>query len=161
MVLDVKIKLLTKFLGDSKEANQDDKKPKGMRGFRRLNGELQVPIDTWKRNLESAAAGIGIKFQSNWVALPNTFTAKKFIWHTRKYNKTEKENFEAIPEGEEITITIILQDQHISKEDFLKILTTVGSHYGWSPFGNKFQYGRFEVVGASEQTLGKLNIPEI
>lgn len=112
----------------------------------------------WNKNFENAASALNIDFKSEMVTFPTGYEASKFEEFLRTYSKFKKERFESIPEGAKIWFDVMLSEGSVSPTDYAKLLTYVGRELGISQFGNKFGFGRFEVLDIRRKSVSvKLN----
>lgn len=143
MLINTNIKTTTKWLGDKKNPE------KQIRVFERShNNSLSIPDTIWRNNTNKAAADLSVAdFDKQSLRFQFGILADTEIY-TRVYNKTSKEKFEAIPENQIIELKLVYnneENKNITTTILKNILKHVGEFYGFSPWGNKFGYGRFEI----------------
>jgi hypothetical protein len=161
MMLRVRIKLLTPLLGS--KATRD-----GVRRFNRdnrMDGDT-VPLDMalWHWALSQAADTLGVPFSGDMVRMADGVKGPALSLYIRRYRRSAggeecKEQFESVRGGAELDIPFMLftspapgagKDGILTLEDFRRILELTGSMVGVSPWGSKFGYGRFRLLGVEE-----------
>lgn len=138
MILTNKLILTSAFLGSKVVEGRP-------RSLLRYNNDPGIIHPIWFRAFEQAASDLKVVFDRETVVLPPSFKATKYVEVLRTFNKTHKERFEAIPEGEPIIFDVRLDETRLAPETYAKLLSIVGEHYGVSQWGSKFGYGRFQV----------------
>lgn len=161
MLYNVGIKLTSPFLGSQNTSER-------IRRFNRSKQRDQaVPIDRsiWFWALQEASNALNIQdinVQLLWPSehyQPSTIVLYKRRWKQQKGNKTvqRSEMFEAIQTGTILRFNVLfLSEQDPSEnyddgrlpteDEFIGILNFIGQMIGFSPWGRKFGYGRFEVA---------------
>jgi hypothetical protein len=147
MILHNELKLTTPFLG----CKQVPGRPR-----RILRDELGRPGligKVWQDHFAAAAKLLDVSFDRNMIAFPKGFEATKFEEHLRRFDRFKRERFESIPKGAIISFEVTLPSSRLTPQDYAKILVVVGERFGISQFGNKFNYGRFQVEAVKRRTL--------
>ena len=155
--LPVRIKLTTPFLGDIR-AN-------GVRKFnmKAINGaNYWVPkIAQWRWAFREAmdAEGLLPATSVDYIRFPNNILMPKVNLYSRAQDNNKMDNYECFSAGAVLSIALFVlgsletdgspfatEQRPPTKEEVLKCLAIVGSDIGLSPFGSKFNYGRFDVL---------------
>lgn len=143
MLLEVKIKLTSPFLGDvhSKEKIRRLKK--------NGNGNIVINEAQWLDTFALGAKQLNIPFDKATIMLEEDFEAPSIHLYRRVWLKTRSEMFESIRKGTEITFQMILRDDLENCptiEQLVAIFELVGKFFGLSQWGSgKFGYGRFKL----------------
>lgn len=136
-----------------------------VRRFERLpDGRLKTPLPVWDWALRESFETFGWRDLVDWSSVrPDVaFQAERLDIYTRRWNKgAEKmhEDFEAVLEGQEVSLPIIVSQgpdaigmrrsvktRMPDLDELAAILSFIGRFLGISPWGNRYGYGRFELI---------------
>lgn len=147
MILKNEIKLKTPILG----CKLSPSRPRQL--LRDVMGKPGLVEIVWQRHFKSAAQDLDIEYQSDMIVFPTGIDADKFEEHLRQYSKFQRERFESIPVDAQVTFEVMLMEDRLAPSDYARILSVVGERYGVSQFGNRFGYGRFDIVTIKRERL--------
>jgi hypothetical protein len=142
MLITLNLRVTTRWLGD-KRTNQKIRKFDVTK-----SGNMKIDADLWLDTMYKAGRDLGIPVNRGAIMLPDDIPAPKFHKFKRVWNKVNAENFESIVPGTIISIPIVIdedEDEWMTKEIFLDLMAHVGQFYGLSPWGSKFNLGRFTI----------------
>lgn len=161
MLYTAKLRLTSAMLGDQQTAE----------GIRRFNREaafaeqLQTNEELWSWALGEAAEALNLyEVDMDTIRTAPRYKSPKMVLYTRRWKKNGKsytEMFEAIKAGTDIYIDFMLLRKAPpgtkelgrrapTAEELKGMLSVIGMMLGISPWGSKFGYGRFKVVGLEE-----------
>ena len=142
MYIEVKLKLITNFLGGGSRKC-------GVRQLKRTSdNRIAIDENEWRSDISESAESLGLKLDVKSIRFELGFDPIKVCTLRRTYNKVNVEMFEGIPSGTTISIFLYADkrmDNCPSLEDIRKVMDVFGKFFGISQFGKKFQCGRFEV----------------
>ena len=147
-----------------------------IRRFERTDDQkLKTPLPIWDWALRETFSNMGWRDKIDWSAVrPHpVFRADALSIHNRSYFKNEKkksEDFESVEPGQVIVQPMLLTDgpDNISARkrngarlpavgELGAVLDLIGQWCGISPWGNRYGYGRFDVVSVDPITVSDLN----
>lgn len=147
-----------------------------IRRFERTeNGSLKTPLSIWDWALRETFTGLGWRDKVDWSAIrPDpVFNVSALAIHSRSYYKGElkkNEDYECVEPGKVITQPMLLTESpdNISSrkkvgsrvpdlEELQGVLEYIGRYCGISPWGNRYGYGRFEVVGVERVAIASFD----
>jgi hypothetical protein len=149
MLLVVKVRLKSPWLGEMKPDHRN------VRRFRRQGPHLHVHATHWRETYQLAARQLGLNPNPEAFQPPAFLLPASLHLYKRTYSQVEVEWFEAMRGGTILAWDCLLREdlpRAPSLEEFRRTLVVVGRHFGLSPFGNKFGYGRFELIEALPAT---------
>jgi hypothetical protein len=130
----------------------------GIRRFKKEGRLVQVNEQMWRGQIRTAAHDIPLMVNVETIVPPHTLVPASYHIYTRNYSKVKVDQFESFRAGTILTIPFRIQD-HLPKaptlDQFKNLLSFVGTWLGLSPWGNKFGYGRFELLDV--ETSEKIN----
>lgn len=153
----VKIQLTTPIMGSQATTEK-------IRRFRRglLPDTITIEPDMWFWTLRQACQAIGgmEHFDVTTLRIPNGIVARTFSIYTHSYTREGRqlrEQFESIRRGAQLTFDVSLtdleptatrrtEDRAVDEETMHKLITYIGTYLGLSPWGSKFNFGRFNVI---------------
>lgn len=127
-------------------------------------GSLKTPLAIWDWALREAFSNLRWRDSVDWSAIrPHpVFHADVLSIHNRSYyrdNVRRSEDYEAVDPGQIVTQHLLLTDapENISHrrgsgtriptmEETTEVLKFIGSVCGVSPWGNRYGYGRFDLL---------------
>jgi hypothetical protein len=161
MLYELTMKLTSPFLGDQRTSE-------GVRRFpRSKDGNLEVPAAQWQWAFQEAIYTLRMEgLQVDSVRFKD-YIAPSIVLYNRKWHEAKKqrtEMFEAIRENTELTIQFFVprtqeptghsSDAAAGRSptipELTKILDFIGDMLGLSPWGSKFGYGKFKLLGIRE-----------
>jgi len=142
MYIEVKLKLITNFLGGGSRKS-------GVRQLKRTSdNRIAIDENDWRSDISEAAESLGLDFNTTSIKFELGFDPVKVCTLRRTYNKVNVEMFEGIPSGTNLSIFLYAdkrEENCPSLKDIKKVIEVFGKFFGISQFGKKFQCGRFEV----------------
>lgn len=150
MVYDLRMKLKTPFLGNQQTQSK-------IRKFRRTDsGDIALDSAQWKFVISESIDSLAMDVNPEAVRLPLEFRAPKLNLYTRRWkdeNGIHSEDFESISKGAVLTVKVLSLKQSENniqpgpdQEELKLIFEFAGAWIGLSPWGSKFNYGRFDVL---------------
>ena len=153
MLIEARIKITRELLGDRRTAEK----------VRRLTlqreGWVAVGLDHWAWALREAASALHLDVNSDCVLLRDGIRCPSVCLYNRTYTnpagQREQEMFESIRKGAELSFNLVItgpaphSDNSLpapTVEQLRQMLQFVGEYIGISQWGNKFGYGRFDVI---------------
>lgn len=156
MIYELQIKTTSQWLGDVVTHEK-------VRRFRRCRGSSDLQPDPvfWRWVFRQAAESLRLDVNMEAVYVPSSIRVPRLDLYRRRFrrkghgqNKEAYDDFECIPVG--AVLTLYLQtcssvfgkekDKVPSASDLYMILKFIGLHMGLSPWGSKFDYGRFDIL---------------
>lgn len=145
MLYAIELNLTTAMLGDTRDQGT------GVRRFARdANNAIRLGPDVWKNALTMAQADICSHYNlegvlpANWIRTPSTQLYK------RRYNQTKTDYFEIVQKGAHLKTEFLVRGHNFpqspGQDGLTKLLNHIGEWIGISPWGVKYNYGRFTVV---------------
>lgn len=149
MTYEIKIRLTKPFLG----ALRPD--VNGVRRFDHRNRQILVPREDWLDAMRKAAKLLGMhKVRTETIFPPVAIRPPTIHLYRRIFNRTQVENFESFRAGTVLTLEFIVDVEDKARpgqESLKRMLEFVGLNIGFSPFGNRFGFGRFELLSIVEK----------
>lgn len=157
MMYELKIRLTSQMLGDVRTHEK-------VRRFERCrrSSDLQPDAVMWRWALKEAKESLRLNVHTDCIMIPPAIRAPRLDLYKRKYRKPGKremtfEEFEAINIGAILTITLQVNSADPKKKDAVspgrleleQLFRFIGKFIGLSPWGNKFDFGRFEVLSVT------------
>lgn len=154
MLVTAKIKLQSPFLGHQRTRDK-------VRVFRKTpEGHITFDHAQWNFVVSEAVHHLGLDVNVDAVRVPQSYVAPRLDMYVRRWvdnSGAHSERFECIKTGTVITFQILLMHKSEESEergpdiDEIKdILQFIGQWIGMSPWGSKFNYGRFNVLEVNE-----------
>lgn len=159
------MKLITPFLGDIR-TNKETRK---LNIKRVLEEDYWLPkIAQWRWAFSSAIESMGLAQTVNidFIRFPARIKSPKIRIYSRAYernNPDATDMFECFSAGTVITFTIFVlgsleveamvseNKRPPTREEIIQAFEIVGESIGLSPWGSKFDYGRFEILTSEQQ----------
>lgn len=156
----LKIKLLSPMLGNIRTKDCRKFNIKDVSGHK----QWEIKNDQWMWAITEAMDSMGLlkKSSADFIRLPYAIPAPKVNYYVRQWHdKTGKiceEKFECFSAGTVISfdvfVTGTLEEEgeltkHLApptRTELRKIFSRVGYHIGLSPWGSKFNFGRFQLL---------------
>jgi hypothetical protein len=142
MLINLELKVVTRWMGDQRSDEQ-------VRRFRYTpSREVAIDFADWGNTVAKGAKDLGITWDKHGIKFQEGFTPPEIKLFKRTFNRTQKEDFESIPSGTVIKTKIVIDEEKnpdVTKDDVINIFNHIGEFYGLSPWGVKFNYGRFKV----------------
>lgn len=157
MIYALKIRLTSQMLGN---VNSHEK----VRRFERCrkSSDLQPDPVLWRWALAQAAQSLHLRVETDAIAIPPGIRAPTLSLYRRHFYKDGKkgrkervfEDFECINVGAVLTIYLQVASslpgepnkKVPSRADLENLFVFIGKFVGLSPWGSRFDYGRFDVV---------------
>jgi hypothetical protein len=161
MLIDVKLKLKSAWLGNQYTLEK-------VRRFKKTADQTELIIDQphwqWAVTEASHVLGFTDKIDASCLRPPLTIrtpTLRLFHREWRNADRKQGEDFEMIQDGTVLSFDMMLMETPESKsklrapnlQEARKIMDTAGMWCGFSPFGNKFGYGRCVVLSMEAKIL--------
>lgn len=159
MLQQVKIKLTSPLLGDQRTRE-------GVRRFDKTDDDFLILSPAhWYWACKEAACSLHMdNMEPETIKAPDKILIPTLHLYNNRYRSESgrqlQEMFECIKAGTVITFYTLITGLELgqissgkvpaTQDDLLKILTLIGQHIGMSPWGNKFGFGRFNVVEIKE-----------
>lgn len=153
MIFNVKIKLITEFLGSCKiNANN-------IRSIARVGECPKLFIKPFISSLKKYTADVNvdpqwfddIEVSPKCIVLNDKKSTYGVMKHREKNSNLESSvSYEMYEPGTEFLITFRCPNTNVTKEIVYKIMKLIGEFNGISPFGSKWGYGLFEVIDVNE-----------
>lgn len=157
----LKIKLLSPMLGSIRT--------KDCRRFntREEDGKLlwEIKNDQWMWALKEAMDSMGMlkRSSADFIRLPFTIPAPKINYYVRQWRddtgKKHEEKFECFSAGTVISFDVFVTGslegeptpltEHLlppTRTELRKVFSRIGYHIGLSPWGSKYNFGRFKLL---------------
>jgi hypothetical protein len=137
----LKFRLTTKFLGDQKTKDR-------IRRFQRTpQNMIAINFQQWRNTIQKACNDLELDISADAFKLPDGIPAPTLKLYVRAYNKMQKESFESIDKHTILNVPIVVDEElsTITKGQLVQIFSHIGRFYGLSPWGCKFNYGRFLI----------------
>jgi hypothetical protein len=145
MLYTVSIRLETPMLGSQPPDTN------GVRRFRRgKNNGLLIPVSQWESLFVQACEDMGMDPGCvKTLKFPETIRAPATQLYTRTYNRTKVDRFESIQKNAVLKFQLLVRNvkdiQTVGAPRLNHLFTHVGEWLGISPWGSKFNYGRFSI----------------
>lgn len=138
---------------------------------RTAEGSLKTPLAIWDWALRETFSNLGWRDKVDWTAIrPDPiFNTTQLGIHGRSYYKNEMkktEDYECVDPGRDIIQPMLLTESpdNISTrkktgarmpdmEELENVLNCIGRYCGISPWGNRYGYGRFDVVSIERVSI--------
>ncbi len=143
MLVTVKLKLITPFLGSKKPDHQN------LRRLEMHQGQVLVRVPFWQEQFQRAATELQYDVDVATIQPPERFRPATIRHYRRTYSRVNVEWFESFQAGTVLTLDFVIQ--HLAKrapnpQQLAAILRFTGQRLGLSPWGSKFGLGRFELM---------------
>lgn len=142
----ITVKLTSPFLGSSKP--NDD----GVREIVRIDGNPKLFIQRFNQLCIKYAEELSIgDFDIESIKITSYLeskdeTSKESRTFKNKFGMSVTEEFEAFPAGAFLSFGCYIDEKRIKLEHALKIIECIGKYDGFTQFGYKWNYGRFDVI---------------
>jgi len=149
MLVITRIRLTKPWLGDSQPGRD------GIRLFKKEGRLVKVNEQMWHEQFRSASLEIPLAVNTAAIVPPPTILPASYHIYTRNYSQVKTDQFESFRKGTILTIEFRIKDQIASAPtiaQFSDLLSFVGTWLGLSPWGNKFGFGRFELLAVENST---------
>jgi len=161
----LRIKLITRMLGDQRNADKIRRFPKP--GI--MKGEIAMDLSRWSWLLTEALHSLNMpEIDVESVHMCSSFRSPTLEVFRRNWRETNRrtgktrecdEMFESIRPGAELELRLFVtqtkdpggmeeevETRPPTTEELRKVFEVIGTTLGVSPWGSKFGYGRFEVL---------------
>jgi len=157
MIHTMRIRLLTPMLG-----SRSDPTSKIQLFPRAACGGVAFTFPIWSWGLNNAARHLGLEnFDDESIRPGRTWhETPRVVLYNRTYTKANKpvtQTFESFPEGSTLVAKIFLAQPHrgvggkaVDIDTMTSLICDVGEYFGLSPWGSKFQYGRFQLLSFTQ-----------
>ena len=154
MLQRVKIKLTRPLLGDKRTSGN-------LRRFQRDKSAacLELEPDFWFWTVRQAIIALGhdVEVDESTISVPGRVEVPSLVLYTHGYygrdGRRREDQFECIRSGALLTFEILITESREKDgrraptvTELRSILSFVGKHLGISPWGSKFNFGRFELL---------------
>ena len=144
------MKLESPFLGDIKKRDR-------VRRFKmHKDGGICLDTKQWMFAISEAVKSTELKVNLDAIRLPQDIKVSRVDLYTRRWHDSSgmhSEDFECIRSGSIVSVDILSMTGSESsnepgpdKEDLYEIFNFIGNWIGLSPWGSKFNYGRFKII---------------
>lgn len=165
--LTLKMKIVTPFLGDIR-TGKDSRK---LNIKRVIDDDYWLPkIAQWRWAFSAAIESMGLDqaVDVDYVRFPAKIKSPKIRVYSRAYernNPDATDMFECFSAGTVITFNVfVLGSLEVessvestkrppTKDEIIQAFKIIGESIGLSPWGSKFDYGRFEILTSDQQAL--------
>jgi len=148
MLIQAILKLKTPLLGSQQTKER-------VRRFRKTeSGQISVDPGQFLSNLGVAAEALEFDISTDLIRVPDGIKAPQINLYIRSWRDSSglrKEDFECVRTGTVLTIPLLIMAGHENDplpptiNELHEMLSFMGAWTGLSPWGSKFNYGRFEV----------------
>ena len=152
MLVTVKLKLRSPFLGELRPDNR------GVRRIRMERGLVKVNLAFWQEQFREAAGHLQYDVDVTALVPPEGFPAASLQLYKRVWSKVNMEWFESFRSGTVLTMDFLVKNDKQKAPNpaqMSAILKFTGDRLGLSQFGNKFGYGRFDLISLAPATNEK------
>lgn len=115
-----------------------------------MDNQIRLPDNFWENHLKLAQQDICSCYYLEAVVFPPTVKVPSVQIYKRKYNRSKVDVFESVQKGSSVRIDILVRTTGTNiapgTQGLRKLLEHIGQWIGISPWGGKYNYGRFEVV---------------
>jgi hypothetical protein len=121
----------------------------GIRRFRKESSMVLVNEQAWRGQFEQAARDARMLVNINAILPPRTILPASYHIYTRHYSQVKTDYFESFRKGTILTMIFRIEETMAKAptlDQFTTLLSLVGTWLGLSPWGSKFNFGRFEVL---------------
>lgn len=150
MIVIVQVRLTSHFLGELKPDNR------GVRRFK-MDGKGRVAVNQnqWLEDLLFAARTmkLDLKIHST-VTPPEGLLPASIHLHRRTYSGAHVEFFESFRKGTILTFDMLMHEDRPkcpTHNQLRSLMELVGEYRGISQWGNKFGFGRFELIDLKDR----------
>ena len=110
---------------------------------------VKVNVQMWSEQLRQAASDLRLHVDTTQIMPPDKMIPASVHLYVRRYSKVKLDNFESFRTGTVLSLEFVTREgahRSPSLEQFTKLLDCTGKWYGLSPWGNKFGFGRFDLL---------------
>ena len=144
MLLAARIRVNSAWLG---EKNSDGG---GVRRFKKDgSGNLELNPDHVREQFRRAALNCGLPGKLAATLMIQPIFPPTIRLYDRRVTAVRQEQFESLRKGTQFGFEIFVDESrpaHPTEEQVDVLLRMIGQHFGLSPFGSKFGFGRFELL---------------
>lgn len=142
MVIIAKIKLTSPILGELKKDHN------GVRQLKKTAGRVLINTEEWREKFKKAARILGTHINAAAIMTEPGYECPTLRLYRRRFNQVNVDIFESISKGTVLTLKFAIADlpKAPTSEQIYALLETMGTFMSLSQWGEKYGYGRFEVL---------------